>query len=219
MAGTAVVNSGDDYRARLRSDRRWAREEVDLFFGRENEVYKSLRRIVDRLESLGVPYALVGGLALNEHGYERLTTDVDLRVTAEGLRIIHENLEGLGYVPPFAGSKHLMDTTSGVRIEFLVTGQFPGDGKPKPVVFPDPAEEAVEIDGIRVLSLPKLIDLKLASGLSNERRGQDIIDVQKLIESLKLSAAFAETLDPSVRPKFLDLHRIVTEVPDPYAEG
>jgi hypothetical protein len=190
-----------------------------LFFGRENEVYKSLRRIVDRLESLGVPYALVGGLALNEHGYERLTTDVDLRVTAEGLRIIHENLEGLGYVPPFAGSKHLMDTTSGVRIEFLVTGQFPGDGKPKPVVFPDPAEEAVEIDGIRVLSLPKLIDLKLASGLSNERRGQDIIDVQKLIESLKLSAAFAETLDPSVRPKFLDLHRIVTEVPDPYAEG
>jgi|SRR5688572_6502526 len=219
MSGAAEVRSTDDYRTRLRRDRRWAREEVDLFFGKENEVYKSLRRIVDRLESLGVPYALVGGLALNEHGYERLTTDVDILVTAEGLRIIHEKLEGLGYVPPFAGSKHLKDTVSGVRIEFLVSGQFPGDGKPKPVVFPDPAQESVEIDGIRVLNLAKLIDLKLASGLSNERRGQDIIDVQKLIEALKLSAAFAEKLDPSVRAKFLDLHRIVTEVPDPYAEG
>lgn len=219
MAGRAAAHSADDYRTRLRGDRSWAREEVDLFFGKENEVYKSLRRIVDRLESLGVPYALVGGLALNEHGYERLTTDVDILVTAEGLRIIHEKLEGLGYVPPFAGSKHLRDTASGVRIEFLVAGQFPGDGKPKPVVFPDPAQEAVEIDGIKVLNLAKLIDLKLASGLSNERRGQDIIDVQKLIESLKLSTAFAEKLDPSVRAKFLDLHRIVTEVPDPYAEG
>ena len=190
-----------------------------MFFGKENEVYKTLRRIADRLDSIGVPYALVGGLALNEHGYERLTTDVDLLVTAEGLRTIHEKLEGLGYVPPFAGSRHLKDTTSGVRIEFLVTGQFPGDGKPKPVSFPDPSREGIDIGGIRVLNLPKLVELKLASGLSNERRGQDIIDVQKLIESLNLPPDFAEKLDSSVRAKFLDLHRIVTEVPDPYAEG
>lgn len=190
-----------------------------MFFDKDNDVYKTLHRMVERLDTLGVPYALVGGLALFEHGYERLTTDVDLLVTPGGLRTIHENLEGLGYVPPFAGSKHLKDTATGVRIEFLVTGQFPGDGKPKPVAFPDPAKEAVEIGGVKVLNLPKLIDLKLASGLSNERRGKDIVDVQALIESLKLTADFAEKLDASVRAKFLDLVRIVTEVPDPYAEG
>jgi hypothetical protein len=215
----AAVQPPDDYQARLRRDRAWARQEVDLFFGKENEVYKSLRRIAERLDALGVPYALVGGLALNEHGYERLTVDVDLLVTPDGLKTIHEKLQGLGYLPPFAGSKHLKDTTTGVRIEFLITGQYPGDGKPKPVVFPDPAKEAVDIGGIKVLNLPKLVDLKLASGLSNERRARDIVDVQELIAALKLPRDFAEQLDPSVRDKFFDLHRIVTEVPDPYAEG
>ena len=116
-------------------------------------------------------------------------------MTAESLRTIHERLEGLGYVPPFAGSKHLKDTASGVRVKFLVTGQYPGDGKPKPVAFPDPKTAAVDLDGIKVLSLHKLIDLKLASGLSNERRGKDLVDIQELIEALGLSARFAEKLD------------------------
>ena len=53
----------------------------------------------------------------------------------------------MGYTPPFAGSKNLRDTKTGVRIEFIVTGGYPGDGKPKPVSFPDPAKVATEIDG------------------------------------------------------------------------
>ena len=103
--------------------------------------------------------------------------DVDILVTAEGLAAVHRELEGLGYVPPFAGSKHLKDTATGVRIEFLVAGQYPGDGKPKPVAFPDPAQVGVEIDGVRYLGLPSLIELKLASGMtgggrSHERSGR-----------------------------------------------
>ena len=176
-----------------------------MFFGKENEVYKTLRRIVERLDSLGVPYALVGGLALNEHGYERLTADVDLLVTPEGLQVIHEKLEGLGYVPPFAGSKHLRDTTSGVRVEFLVTGQYPGDGKPQPVAFPDPAAEAIEIGGIKVLALPKLIELKLASGMTGKGRLKDLADVQQLILTLRLRRDFTRQLNLAVRNKFDEL--------------
>ena len=101
------------------------------------------------------------------HGFRRFTEDVDILVTREALKAIHERLEGLGYVPPFAGSKNLRDTDSGVRIEFLVSGEFPGDGKPKPVAFPDPADVGVEIDGVRFLSLPSLVELKLASGMTD----------------------------------------------------
>ena len=191
-------------------------EEGDRHFSENSEAFKTLKRLIPKLDSLGVPYAVVGGLALFRHGYRRYTDDVDLLVTAESLKIIHAGLEGLGYLPPFSGSKHLRDTTSNVRIEFLVAGQFPGDGKPKPVAFPDPAQESVDLGGIKVLSLHKIIDLKLASGLSNERRMKDLVDVQSLIETLHLPADFAEKLDPSVRDKFLDLHRIVTQVPDPY---
>jgi hypothetical protein len=82
------------------------------------------------------------------------------------LKTIHGELEGLGYVPPFTGSKKLRDTEHGVRIKFLIAGEFPGDGKPKPVAFPDPAEAGVEIGGIRYLSLPALVELKLASDMT-----------------------------------------------------
>src|SRR5215813_14037664 len=101
-----------------------------MHFERESTVHKSLERIVRRLEELGIPYAVMGAMALFFHGYERFTTDVDILVTPEGLREVHHRLEGLGYLPPFKGSKHLRDTESGVRIEFLTTGDYPGDGKP-----------------------------------------------------------------------------------------
>src|SRR6185437_12999138 len=114
-----------------------------------------------------IPYAVAGAMAFFGHGFRRFTEDVDILVTREGLRTIHDRLEGLGYVPPFTGSKNLRDTERGVRIEFLVAGEYPGDGKPKPVAFPDPAGAGVEIDGIRYLRLPTLVELKIASGMTN----------------------------------------------------
>ena len=88
------------------------------------------------MRNLNIPYAVAGGMALFSHGFRRFTEDVDILVTREGLDRLHRELEGLGYVPLFPGSKNLRDADSGVRVEFLVTGDFPGDGKPKPVAFP-----------------------------------------------------------------------------------
>ena len=185
-----------------------------MHFEEASAVHRTLRRITKRLEELGVPYAVAGGMALFLHGFRRFTEDVDILVTKDGLRLIHERLEGLGYVAPFQGSKNLRDTDSGVRIEFLVAGDYPGDGKPKPVAFPDPAAVGVERDGIRYVSLPKLIELKLASGLTNPLRLKDIADVQELIRLLKLPAAFADQLDPFVRGKFLELWTVIQQNPD-----
>ncbi|HWE39661.1 MAG TPA: hypothetical protein VG406_24140 [Isosphaeraceae bacterium] len=193
------------YEVRLRQDREWAMDEGDRFFRGDDAVFKTLRAIGRRLDELGVAYAVAGGMALNAHGFRRLTVDVDILVTREGLRVIHEKLEGLGYVPPFAGSKNLRDTEHGVRIEFLVAGDFPGDGKPKPVAFPDPATIAVDIDGVKYLGLPTLIQLKLASGMTNPGRMKDLGDVQELIRAVSLPKEFGELLDPFVRGKFEEL--------------
>ena len=145
---------------------------------KEDAVHKTLRAIALRLDELKIPYAIVGGMALVAHGYERTTVDVEILLTSEGSRRVREKLDGLGYVPPFTGSRDLRDMQTGVRIEFLITGEFPGDGKPKPVAFPDPAAVAVEIDGIRYLRLENLIELKLASGITNPNRLRDLADVQ-----------------------------------------
>jgi hypothetical protein len=186
-------------------------KEASRFLMGEGPVYQSLQKIAKRLEGLGIPYAIVGGLAIAAHGAKRMTDDVDVLVDAAGLKATHEALEGLGYVPPFRGSKQLRDTETSVRIEFLVTGQYPGDGKPKPIAFPDPRNVAVEIDGIRYLNVPTLIDLKLASGMTNKLRPQDIGDVISLIKVLHLTPDFAEQLNPFVRERFVELAKAVAE--------
>jgi hypothetical protein len=91
------------YEQQLSDDARWALREGSLYFERESAVHRALQSIARRLEELGIPYAIAGGIALFFHGYRRFTEDVDLLVTAEGLRKIHEQLVGLGYLPPFAG--------------------------------------------------------------------------------------------------------------------
>ncbi len=201
------------YETQLDQDTRWALQEGSMHFEEASAVHKALRKIARRLDELGVPYAVAGGMALFLHGYRRFTEDVDILVAKDGLRLIHERLEGLGYLPLFPGSKNLRDAESGVRIEFLVEGEYPGDGKPKPVAFPDPAAAGVEKDGIVYLSLPKLIELKLASGLTNPLRLKDIVDVQELIMLLKPRAEFAEKLDPFVRAKYLELWTLIRDHP------
>jgi hypothetical protein len=201
------------YEQMLDRNPRWALLEGSMHFEKNSAVFRTLEKISQRLEQLRIPYAVAGGLALFLHGFRRFTEDVDLLVTREGLKEIHAHLEGLGYLPPFAGSKNLRDAESGVRIEFLVSGEYPGDGKPKPVAFPDPAEAQVAIDGIQTLTLPRLIELKLASGLTNALRGQDIIDVQRLIQTLQLPASLAEQLSPFVRAKYLELWTLIQTHP------
>lgn len=182
-----------------------ALREAGQFFVRDDPVHRTLRSIQHRLAELEIPYAIVGGMALVAHGYDRTTVDVDVLVTEQGLAALHKSLEGRGYVPPFAGSRNLRDADTGVRIEFIVTGQYPGDGKPKPVAFPDPGAVSIEIDGIRYLNLPTLVELKLASGMTNPGRLKDLADVQELIRCLRLPADFAEKLNPFVREQYAGL--------------
>ena len=197
------------YEQQLNRDVRWAFKEGSMHFEKESAVHKTLSRIARRLDELGIPYAVVGGMALFFHGFRRFTEDVDILVTREGLQEIHKRLEGLGYLPLFTGSKNLRDTETGVRIEFLVTGDYPGDGLPKPVAFPDPAGASVEVDNIRFLQLPRLIDLKLASGMTNPRRARDLADVQQLMEALDLPEDFVSQLSPFVQEKYKEIWTLI----------
>lgn len=182
-----------------------ALEHMAAFFMKHDPVHHTLRKITAKLEQLQIPYAIADVMALNAHGYTRATVDVDILLRPEGLAAVHDALDGLGFLPPFSGAKQLRDVETSVRIEFLIAGQYPGDGKPKPVIFPDPVRASVEIDGIRFLSLTTLIELKLASGMTNAGRLKDLADVQELIKTLHLNRDFADKLDDSVRQKFFEL--------------
>ena len=185
------------------------------FFMGTDPVHRALHDVAKRLDTAGIPYAVAGGMALVAHGYQRTTVDVNVLLTPQGLIAAHRELDGRGYVPPFTGSKNLRDGDGKVRIEFLVTGQYPGDGKPKPVAFPDPADVSTLIDGIRYLQLSTLVDLKLASGMTGGvKRLKDFADVVELIRLLPLPESFAEQLNPYTRDKFTELWQGVHASPD-----
>jgi hypothetical protein len=191
------------YNALLSQDGRFAMAEATRYFEGGGSVHETVARISSRLDQLGVPFVVVGGIAMFHHGFRRFTEDVHLLVMREDLERIHEKLDGFGFVRPFATSKNLRDATNGVKIEFLITGEYPGDGKPKPVAFPHPRDVSEIRDGIRVLQLPRLIELKLASFMTGKARSKDLGDVEELIRSLKLPKEFADQLDPYVAPLFM----------------
>jgi hypothetical protein len=193
------------YKERLDRDHRWAMDQGGWHFHRKNDVFRTLYRLAPVLEEQGIAYAVMGGLALFEHGYERFSDDIDLIVTPEGLLAIHDRVEALGCVRPFPDRDQVWDVETGVRIDFRMVGAYPGDGKPKSIAFPDPAEGIIGRDGVIYLSLPSLVELKLASGISGGiHRMRDLADAIELIKILKLPADFAEQLNPFVRDRYAE---------------
>ena len=181
------------------------------------DVHQAMRKLVAALDELGIPFAIVGGMALNEYGYRRVTVDVDVLMTRQGLQQFKDAWLGRGYVEKFPGSRGLRDAELGVAIDVLVTGDYPGDGQPKPVQFPDPAKVAVRSGGLPLIPLAKLVELKLASGISSPQRMKDLTDVFELIKHTRSGRELSEALDPSVRAKYLELWDIA-QVPDPMPE-
>jgi len=169
------------------------------------DVQNALKRLAGVLDAAGIPYAIAGAMALNQHGYHRVTIDVDVLLTRDGLERLKREVVGRGYLEKFPGSKGLRDTEHGVTIDVLLAGEFPGDGKPKPVRFPDPATVAVRGEHAAFLPLETLIELKLASGLSAPHRLKDLADVLELIRAAGLPESISARLDPSVRAKYAEL--------------
>ena len=90
-----------------------------------------------------------------------------------------------------------------------------GDGKSKPVAFPEPSSENTTGETLRVLSLKTLIELKLASGMTAPHRGQDLVDVMELIRVRGLSRDYAQALDEYVRAKYSEMWELA-QVRDDY---
>jgi RNase P/RNase MRP subunit p30 len=86
------------------------------------------------------------------------------------------------------------------------------------VVFPDPARTSTDRLGYKVIELPRLIELKLASGLTDPLRLRDLADVLDLIRALDLPRDLADEIDSSVRHEYLRMWDAAANARDPQAE-
>ena len=143
----------------------------------------------------------------NRYGYCRTSLTLSVILSPEGLAIFCKNCVGRGYEYAVAGaSKAFRRTEDNLPLDIITSNEYPGDGLPKAVRFPDPATDYVVIDGIRTMPLPRLVEPKLASGMTGRGRLKDLSDVQEPIRTLALPADFALELDPTVRAKFAELY-------------
>jgi hypothetical protein len=182
-----------------------ALERMGAYFMDTSPLQKAAADIARRLTEMGIDYAIAGALCLAAHGVVRATEDVDVLISREGLEAFKKRWLGRGYVDLRPGGKAVRDTVHGVKIDFLITGDFPGDGKPKPVSFPAPGSAGTDAGRFRVVSLPRFLELKLASGMTAPHRLQDLADVLKLISTAKLPRELADQLDPYVGDKYREL--------------
>jgi hypothetical protein len=170
-----------------------------MFFQETDPVHESLRRVVAKLEQAKIPYAVVGGMAVNAHRYRRTTVDVDLLLTPEGFQAFVQTFVGPDYDRIPQRARQFLDRANQVKVDILITGRFPGSGKPGPIAYPDPAAVGEVIGNARVVNLATLIEMKLAA-----RRHRDFGDVVELIRFNHLDESFADRLHPSVRGDYIE---------------
>jgi hypothetical protein len=136
------------------------------------------RRLADDLaricRDLEVPPVVIGGLAVNHHGYMRLTADVDILVSKRDAVSLYRKLRSeLGWKRHAEGFKN---TVLGVSVDICVEGERTAPGSTE--TFPDPAELAtVDVKPLPVPALSELIALKVMSG-----RARDDADVVELLK-------------------------------------
>jgi len=170
-----------------------------MFFEGTDRVHQAMRKVAATFEQHQIAYAIVGGMAVNAHRHVRTTADVDFLMRTEALTTIRQ-LAAQGVFTAVSGrSRRFVEPETGVHFDVLVTGLFPGNGKPGPIAFPDPADVFEILSKLPVVNLKTLVELKLAA-----RRFQDFADVVNLIRANDLDESFQSQLHDSVKADFIE---------------
>ena len=179
---------------------------ADEFFMQVSPIHETMRRLSKVLQEMNIPFAIAGAMAANAHGHKRTTSDVDILLRREDLQRFKAQYIGRGWVDKFEGSKNFRDAVTNINIDTLIVGDYPGDGLPKPVSFPPP-ESVSELseEGIPIISLVTLLELKMASGMTASHRPRDFDDVIQLIRIAEIGIELRDKLNPYVAEKFHEL--------------
>lgn len=155
--------------------------------------------VFEALNATGVHYVVVGGLAVNLHGYQRFTQDIDLVVDLEPSQTVRalEALAALGYRPQlpvglsdFADAAirerwirerqmivfQMYDAQRRVTVDVFARYPLPFDE-----LWRDATEVALTRARIRIASIAHLIRMKRDAG-----RPQDLLDIDALETILEL---------------------------------
>lgn len=147
--------------------------------GRYGRVVRDLERLLKATATLSV---VAGGWAVWRHGFAgRVTEDVDIVVPLDRLEALQSAAAmcGFNYLhPPEGRWPKLQHRETNIEVDFLPESKLPGTlARPGLVPIGHPSRYQASLDGLRFISLPGLIELKIGAG-----RAKDIADLIALIQ-------------------------------------
>jgi hypothetical protein len=148
--------------------------------GRWGRVIRALDHL---LQVVDCPAVVGGGWAVWRHGFQgRMTQDVDIVLPTDRIDDFLRAAAVAGFEvlahPPGRWPK-LIHKETGIKVDILPEGQRPGTPtKPAPTTLPHPSALGASGTTLRYITLPALIELKLAAG-----RGRDESDVIELMRA------------------------------------
>jgi hypothetical protein len=163
-------------------------------------VLEAARTAAGLLAEHDIPHLIVGGIAVQEHGYPRVTIDVDIVVpdVLEAVELLTASLTGPFYRVPEAADR-LEDRRTHTFVDLLPAGRVVKPGCKVP--FPQPTRGAGEL---QIATLEQLISLKLDSWVNSPlKRLRDKTDVVELILRRQLPRDLA--VHPVVRARYEEI--------------
>jgi hypothetical protein len=162
---------------------------IRLFAG-TGPVWRALHDLEQRLRDSQIPYVIIGGVALNAYNYPFEAKEVSVIVCRSDHGRFIQQYVGTAYNPVPDTMRHIIDVQYDISIHLCFTGSLAGRrAESEQIRFPDPEEAPIRSDS-RVVSLPLLIDLKIARSFI-----RDLAAVVELIRYNKLTERFAGELD------------------------
>jgi hypothetical protein len=159
---------------------------------------RTLGKAVGVLAEWGIPHYVCGGFAVQEHGYPRMTIDVDIIVPNPGQAVWRLQQSGLFRKNQGSGMT-VTDRETRVPVDLLQGGSTVSKGGAFALPMP------TEVSGRPVLlTLEDLVSTKLSSG-----RQKDLADVVELIKLNRLPRGYG--VDASVRDRYLEAYRLAEE--------
>lgn len=157
----------------------------------------TMYRVTRLLGRQRLSYSLMGSLAVEVHGARPYTSNIEFLIGQREFEAFCEHASKTRFEQDPTRRRQFVDSRNQRSFEFFLTGHHPGRRGPAPVTFPNSAKASENREGLRVLTLPWLIQLKLTANTHAE-----LADVVSLIEVLGLADAMTKVLHPSVRDRY-----------------
>lgn len=161
------------------------------------QLYSAMKEIHSFLKKADIEHAFIGGAAVNEYNYSRMTEDIDLLISQKDRPKIKTLPPGWVRVK---SDKSMSLHEPKTRVDIIYSGE--GAGDQRGISYKTPSEIINISSGLPFISLPDLVAYKLSSYLYGQLRDRDRADVIELIQRNRLNKGFLLKYRDDIRSEY-----------------